>query len=154
MPPHYFVDEPWLALYDEPLLEPGLPIVDAHHHLWDREHNRYLLPQLLLDIDRSGHDVRATVFMECSAMYRQDGDPACACVGEVEFANGEAAKSASGLYGGTRACAGIVGHVDLTGGAAAGPLLEAMIRRAPGRFRGVRYMTAFDASPQLAEVVR
>ena len=126
----------------------------ANHHLWDREHNRYLLPQLLLDVERSGHDVRETVFMECSAMYRQDGDPARACVGEVEFANGEAAKSASGLYGGTRACAGIVGHVDLTGGAAAGPLLEAMIRRAPGRFRGVRYMTAFDASPQLAEVVR
>ncbi|MFC7539668.1 hypothetical protein ACFQU2_09690 [Siccirubricoccus deserti] len=35
----------WLAQRPpEPILEPELPIVDAHHHLWERSDQRYLLP--------------------------------------------------------------------------------------------------------------
>ena len=59
---------------------------------------------------RSGHDVRATVFVQCRApCTAPTGRRRCAPVGETEFANGVAAMSASGSYGKMRACAGIVG---------------------------------------------
>jgi L-fuconolactonase len=29
------VRQDWLDRRKEPILEPGLPIVDPHHHLWD-----------------------------------------------------------------------------------------------------------------------
>jgi predicted TIM-barrel fold metal-dependent hydrolase len=152
-PPHHFIDEAWLALRDEPALEPDRPIVDPHHHLWDRPHHRYLLPDLLDDLN-TGHNVRATVFAECSSMYRVDGDPRFASVGEVEFVNGIAAMSASGVYGAVRACAGIVGKVDLTMGSFAAQVLEACVARAPERFRGVRHMAAWDASPEVSTLLR
>jgi predicted TIM-barrel fold metal-dependent hydrolase len=146
------------------ILEPERPIVDAHHHLWDRsrlalgagpfaDHGfsqmlqarpRYLLEEFLADTD-SGHDIRASVFIECRAMYRASGDRALRSVGETEFANGVAAVAASGVYGDTRACAGIVGHVDLRLGDRARPVLEAHIAAGNGRFRGVRHSAAQDA---------
>jgi L-fuconolactonase len=108
-------DEEWLSSRNEAVLDSDLVIVDAHHHLWDRGPNSlYMLPQLLADITSSGHNVRGTVFVECASMYRVDGDPRFACLGQVEFVNGVAAISASGLYGDLRICAGIVGKVDLT----------------------------------------
>jgi predicted TIM-barrel fold metal-dependent hydrolase len=150
----------------EAILEPDLPIIDPHHHLWDRSallagdlppprHGfeallrlapRYLFDELLADMT-SGHNVIATVFMECGAMYRQDAAPAFRCVGETEFVNGIAAMSASGLYGPARACAGIVGHADLTLGAAARDVLEALINAGGGRFRGVRNIAPSDPDP-------
>ena len=150
----------------EAILEPELPIVDPHHHLWDRrmlppatgpEHpfttaikpaQRYLLDELLADTG-SGHNVIATVFLECRAFYKADGPVEMRCVGETEFVNGIAAMSASGLYGGTRACAGIVGNADLTLGDAAKPVLEAHVRAGGGRFRGVRNSASWDADTEV-----
>jgi L-fuconolactonase len=146
--PLNFVDEEWLALRSEPVLDPELPIIDAHHHLWERPNSVYMLPQLLTDITSSGHNIRASVFVECAAMYRIDGDPRFACVGQIEFANGVAAVCASGIYGGLRACAGIVGNVDLTDSAAA-EILDACVSRAPERLRGIRHIAAWDHSPQV-----
>ena len=104
----YVPDEAWLAKQvPEPILEPDLPIVDPHHHLWDHLNNRYLLDELLADTG-SGHTVTATVYIDCRSMYRADGPAEMKPVGETEFANGVAAMSASGLYGPTHACAGIV----------------------------------------------
>ncbi|MEO8296924.1 MAG: amidohydrolase family protein [Burkholderiales bacterium] len=154
-PPHHFVDEAWLALRDEPVLAPALPIIDPHHHLWDRRpHSLYLLPEMLADIRGSGHDVRATVFAECTSMYRASGDPRFAGLGEVEFTNGIGAMCASGVYGNVRVCAGIVGKVDLTQGASAGEVLQAMQQRAPDRFRGIRHMAAWDASAEVSTLLR
>src|SRR5689334_17039388 len=117
----------WLALHGEEILEPELPIVDPHHHLWDRPGDPYVLPQLLEDTG-SGHNIVATVLVECRAMYRAEGPAARRSLGETEFVNGIAAMSASGRYGSTRACAGIVGNVDLRLGAAAREALEAHMR--------------------------
>ena len=71
----------------EEILDPDLPIIDPHHHLWDL---RPLLPAFpgprhpfleaiagaayytfdALHADtRSGHNIVATVFMECGAFY-------------------------------------------------------------------------------------
>ncbi|NMJ41525.1 amidohydrolase family protein [Roseomonas sp. JC162] len=136
----------WLAQRREEPLDPTLPIVDSHHHLWDREAECYLLDDLLRDT-AEGHDVRATVFIQCGAMYRGGGPEEARSIGETEFVNGIAAASASGTYGPVRACAGIVGFVDLTLGDRVTPLLEAHVATARSRFRGVRNRTAWHPSP-------
>ncbi|HEV7383854.1 MAG TPA: amidohydrolase family protein, partial [Phenylobacterium sp.] len=104
---------------------------------------RYLLDELLADTG-SGHNVRATVFVECGAMYRADGPVELRGVGETEFVNGVAAMSASGTYGETRACAGIVSKADLLLGDAVKPVLEAHVRAGGGRFKGIRNSASFE----------
>jgi predicted TIM-barrel fold metal-dependent hydrolase len=141
-------DAPWLAQVQEEALEPDLPIIDPHHHLWDMPTSRYLLDELLADTG-SGHDIVATVFMECGAMYRADGPEAMRPVGETEFVNGIAAMSASGIYGKTRACAAIVGFADLNLGKAAGEVLEAHRAAAPHRFRGIRHAAGWDTDERV-----
>jgi len=155
------------ALVREAILEPELPIVDPHHHLWDggrnlgqlppsdhgfmdiiREIPRYLLDELLADL-KSGHKIHATVYMECGAMHRADGPEALRCVGETEFVNGIAAMTASGLYGDIRACAGIISRADLRLGSAAEDVLCAHIAAAPARFRGIRQRAAHDDDPDV-----
>ena len=142
------IDDAWLAATEEEILEPDLPIVDPHHHLWDFPFHRYLLHELLADTG-SGHNVQATVFVECGSMYRAGGPVAEAPIGEVEFVNGTAAMSASGRYGRTRACAGIVGYADLTLGAAVEDVLLAEIAAGNGRFRGIRHAAGYDPSPDV-----
>jgi len=140
--------EAWLAKGIEPPLEPELPIVDPHHHLWDHPGSRYMLDEIVRDTS-SGHRVLATVFVECMSMYRADGPEAMRPVGETEFVNGIAAQSASGQYGETRVAAGIVGYADLALGAAVEEVLRAHIAAAPARFRGIRHAGGFDASPDV-----
>jgi predicted TIM-barrel fold metal-dependent hydrolase len=148
---HFPVNEKWLATHVEPAIEPARPIVDPHHHLWDRQ-QRYLFNELLQDVN-TGHNIVATVFLQCASMYRADGDPAYAAIGETEFVNGVAAMSASGGYGKMRACAGIVGHADLQRlGAGVEPVLEAHRRAGGGRFRGIRNSSVWDADPSIITV--
>lgn len=146
----------------ETILEPELPIIDPHHHLWDFEpllgvipetphpfgsivriSPRYLFDELLADA-QSGHNVVGTVFVQCGAFYRADGPTEMSPVGEVEYVNGTAARSASGLYGSFRACAGIVGHADLARGDGVAAVLEAEAAAGNGRFRGIRHIGAHD----------
>ena len=128
----------------EAILQPDLPIVDPHHHLWDHAKHRYLLDELLVDTD-SGHNIVATVFVECMSMYRASGPEELRPVGETEFVNGVAAMSASGRYGATRVAAGIVSYADLTRGERAGEVLDAHMA-ASSRFRGIRHAAGWDAS--------
>jgi L-fuconolactonase len=141
---HFPVRPEWLALRREEILEPDLAIVDPHHHLWDRPGARYLLPDLLEDTG-SGHKILATVFIQCQAMHRATGPEALRPIGETEFANGVAAMAASGAYGPTKACAGIVSHADLRLGDKAEEILQAHIHAGNGRFRGIRHITAWDS---------
>lgn len=139
---HLPVRADWLDRRREEIIEPDLPIVDPHHHLVERpETGRYLLPELLADIG-SGHNITATVYLEWLSMHRAQGPADLRPVGEIEFANGVAAMSASGTYGAARACAGIVGHADLALGAAVEKVLEAQIEAGGGRYRGIRFITA------------
>jgi predicted TIM-barrel fold metal-dependent hydrolase len=137
----------WLAKRPtEAALEPDLPIIDPHHHFWDTPHRgHYLLPELLADIG-GGHNIVSTVFLECRAMYRKDGPREMAALGEVEFVTGIAAMSASGGYGPCRVAEGIVGGGDLTVGARVRELLEAEVRAAGGRLRGLRHGVAWDGN--------
>ena len=144
-------DDAWLAKLEEDVLEPDLPIVDPHHHLWLRGGYTYLMPELAADMD-CGHNIAATVFAECHSMYRKDGPEEERSLGETEFVTGQAAMSASGEFGPARACAVMFGNVDMTLGAAAEPLLERHIEASGGRFRGVRYSTGWDADDRIRSV--
>src|SRR3984893_16897539 len=142
------IRQAWLDRHKEPILEPDLPIIDPHHHLWDRPGWRYLLDDLLLDVS-SGHNILATVFVQARAMYRETGRVEMRPLGETEFVNGVAAMSASGIYGKTRVCAGIVGHADLTLGGRIEPVCAATVRAGGARFRGIRHITAWDADARV-----
>jgi L-fuconolactonase len=147
-PTYLPVRQDWLDRRKEPILEPDLPIVDPHHHLWDRPGWRYLLDELLADTG-SGHNIIATVFVQARAMVRAAGPMEMRPVGETEFVNGVAAMSASGIYGKTKVCAGIVGHADLTLGSRVEPVLAAHIRAGGDRFRGIRHITAWDGDESI-----
>ena len=137
------LDEARLAAAAEPAIEPDLPIIDPHHHLWDFPKHRYLLEELLADTG-SGHNVEQTVFIECAAFYRPDVGKPMRVVGEVEFVNGIAAMAASGRYGSTKVAAGIVGMADLTLGAAVEDVLTAQVQAGGGRFKGIRHAAGWE----------
>jgi predicted TIM-barrel fold metal-dependent hydrolase len=144
--------ENWLAQESpEQVLEPDLPIIDPHHHLWDirsfttQPHASfaqkvYLCEEINNDIRESGHNVVQTVFAQCGAFYRAAGPQEMKCVGETEFVQGIVAMSNSGIYGDLRLCAGIFGSADLRAGAKVEKVLQAHMAASPN-FRGVR--TAF-----------
>ncbi len=128
---------------DEPIIDPDVPIIDAHHHLFDRPTLRYLFDDYLADI-RSGHRIIAAVYIETQAMARPDGPEILRPLGEIEFANGVGAMAASGNYGDCRVCAAIVGHADLRFGQAIGEYLDSALDRAPDRLHGVRQVSLDD----------
>lgn len=136
----------WLDRRKEPILEPELPIIDPHHHLWQRPGWRYLLDDLLLDTG-SGHNIVATVYMEAGSMYRERGPEEMRPVGEVEFANGVAAMCDSGIFGKTRVAGGIVGHADMMLASRVEPVLTALMRAGGDRFRGIRHGVSWDGDP-------
>ena len=143
----------WLALTQEPTLEPELAICDPHHHFWDFRservpYQRYLLHELAADVN-CGHNVRSTVFIEARSMYRPDGPAELRPVGEVEFVQGLAAASATGLYGPCRAAAGIIGHADLKLGDRVKPVLEALQAASLNRFRGIRHTVTWNSHPEV-----
>ena len=141
----------WLAQYTEEVIDPKRPIVDPHHHLWDRGGQRYLIEELSGDI-ASGHNIIATVYIEARSMYRARGPEEMRVVNEVAFANGAAAMSASGGYGPAAICAGIVGHASLLLGDRVKAVLEAEIAAGQGRFRGIRHSSAWDAEAAVASM--
>lgn len=132
----------WTALWDEPAIEPDLPIVDAHHHLWDDNRGRYLLDEFLAE--KAGHNVVATIYAQFKAMYRAGGPVEMQPVGEVEFVNGLAATCASGRYGEIRVAEGIIGHANLLLGDQVAPVLEALVAAGNGRLKGIRHGATWD----------
>lgn len=153
--------EAWLALEEpEVVLEPDLPIIDPHHHLWDKRteplephsfrQRLYLCDELSRDIAASGHNIVQTVFAQCGAFYRADGPEEMRCIGETEFAHGVAAMSRSGIYGDIRLCTGIFSTADLRLGSAAAPILEAHLH-ASEYFRGIRSAFPSDLNAQFLE---
>lgn len=147
--PHRHIPVPrpeWLALHHEDALDPGQPIVDAHHHLWALPGATYLRDELLTDL-RSGHQVVATVFVDCHSHYRSDGPEALRPVGETAFAAQQGLASDAAAPGGPQICAAIVGWADLMLGDAVRPVLEAHIAAGQGRFRGVRSRPTWHDDP-------
>ena len=139
----------WIAQVEETAIDPELPILDPHHHLWlDEGHTGW--PYLLEDLHRdigSGHNVVGTVYLECRAEYKQTGPERFKPVGETEFVAQIAEESASS---GKPEIAAIIAHADLTLGDAVEEVLEAHEEAGRGRFRGIRFITAQDSHPPLS----
>ena len=151
--------ENWIAKETpETAIEPELPIIDPHHHLWDlRKNNQmgfrqevYLCEEISRDISDSGHNVVQTVFAQCGAFYRADGPEEMQCIGETEFVNGIAAMSRSGLYGSPRLCTGIFSTADLRLGSGVEAVLEAHLQASPN-FRGIRSAFPSDLNDTFLE---
>src|ERR1700722_16209052 len=146
------VNETWLAQKREEIIEPDLPIIDPHHHLWSHADSVYLFPELLADL-ASGHNIRATVFEECHSMYRAEGPDELRSLGETEFVTGVAAMSASGGFGPARACAAMVVNVNLLLGSRVEAIFEAHVAASGGRFHAIRFSTAWDADERVHNTV-
>ena len=137
--PHHRVREAWLALSQEEVLAPGQPILDAHHHLWDRPEGRYRAEELMADVG-AGHDVRSSVYVQCRTGYRTDGPEALRPLGEVETVLGW-------TRGHDRFPAVLVAMADLQLGAGVAPVLDALCEAGQGRVTGIRNTTAWHADP-------
>ena len=144
-------DDLWLEKLNEDVLEPELPIVDSHHHLWRRKDYTYLLPEFADDM-ACGHKIVASVFAECHSMYRKDGPEELRSLGETEFVRGQAAMSASGGFGLGRACDVMFGNVDLTRGSGVEEILEQHVAASGGRFRGVRISSGWHEDERVGNV--
>jgi len=130
-----------VAVEREEILLPELPIVDPHHHLMNHYGMRYEIDDLKADM-ADGHNILATVYVECRRAYREDGPAALAPVGETALVD----RIVSALpEGRTDFCAGIVSHADLTLGSGVDAVLDAHCEAAPNRFRGIRHLAAWDA---------
>jgi len=133
----------WLAQVEEQVLEPDLPIIDPHHHLWTYDPpGAYLVPNLWVDTG-SGHRVVQTVFVQCGAEPRKDGPEELRCVGETEFVVGQAAEADRGPVDAAR-IGGIVAFADLTLGTRVDRVLEAHVEAGQGLVRGIRNNAAWD----------
>ncbi|WP_110675034.1 amidohydrolase family protein [Salinicola sp. RZ23] len=139
MTPHAPIREAWLALADEPVLDPAQPILDAHHHLWDRDESRYRSAEFVADVG-TGHDVRASLYVQCRTGYRRSGPESLRPLGEVETILDWSAQT-------PHYPAGIVAFADLMRGSEVRDTLEALLALAPGRVRGIRNTTAFHPDP-------
>ena len=133
-----------IAAIEAPI-DPELAICDAHHHLWQRPPNDYLLDDLRQDL-RSGHNVVSTVAIECHYGYRKDGPEAFRPVGETEFLESVADRVAADSTIKTRVAAAIVGNANLALGDTVPAVLEAHLAASPTRFRGIRHSTTWDES--------
>jgi L-fuconolactonase len=133
---------------DEAIIDPELPIIDAHHHLFDRDHHRYMIEDYLEDA-ALGHRILATVYVETLSMARPSGPETLRPIGEVEFANGMGAMADSGNYGPCRVAAAIVGYADMRLGDRVAETLDRALSVAPDRFRGVRQVALANADPSV-----
>ena len=137
------------ATRSEEAIEPDLPILDAHHHVWDDLSNplatHYPLGSLMADL-RAGHNIVASVYAECSDHYRTSGPEELRPVGETE------AVAASDAPPGVMAA--IIGYADMRLGREVRPVLEAHREAGRGRFSGIRHSTAWDPHPDVPNSAR
>ena len=142
------IEKPAAGSAGEIALEPDLLICDAHHHLWERPPERYLLDDFRIDL-ADGHKIVATVAVECGYAYRDHGPAHLRPVGETEFLESVAAQLCTDTRYGTKIAAAIIGFADLSTGDSVDEVLTAHMAASPLRFRGIRHSTTWDRSGAL-----
>ena len=145
--PHQTVREDWLALAVEAPIDPLQPIIDAHHHLWNRPSYPYDDRTFLNEIAASGHAVKSTVFIECRTHYDDALPAAFRSLGETRWV--------ASLHrpGPPEIAAAIVGFADLSIGARVDAVLERHMEAGRGRFRGVRNIVARSSDPDVRSTI-
>ena len=139
----------WLSKWNEIIIDPHIPIVDAHHHIWSRTGWVYGAEELTKDLI-SGHLITSTVFVQCREHYYQFGDEAFKPIGETEYIVQTANEAEELIKNNTaknfnhkiKICEAIVGFADLTLGDRVAAVLEAHISASNHRFRGIRHSGA------------
>lgn len=135
-------DATWLAGCVEAVIDPDLPIIDAHHHLWTESASRYLLDEFAADLGE-GHRIVATICVEARYGYDSAQPDHLAPVGETEKVAAIADAAAARALG-TEIASGIVAHADLTLGDRLETVLDAHAAAANGRLRGIRHSVSND----------
>lgn len=131
------------AAPNEDIIDPALPVIDSHHHIWDvPDRATYLTEDFLADVT-SGHHVAASVYVQCNMGYRVDGPREMQPVGETEFA-ARCADDATRALGRRGICDGIVAHADLRLGDRVEPVLDAHATAGGDRFTGIRHLGMWD----------
>ena len=121
----------------ETVLDPELPIIDPHHHLWrvPSPWGTYDLEDLWADTG-SGHNVEQTVFIDARSGYRQDGPEHLKPIGESAFIATVAEQSAKAT--GKATIGAIISHAYMKLGAAVEEVLVGHLEAGRGLFRGIR----------------
>jgi predicted TIM-barrel fold metal-dependent hydrolase len=132
----------WLTRRVETVIDPGLPIIDPHHHLWVEHGVPYLGPEIMADVG-DGHAVAATVFIQANYNYRPDLPAHLAPTGETEAAAAIAAECATAGCP-AKIAAAIVGFADLAQGETLDEVLDAHEAAGRGAFRGIRHSVSRD----------
>ena len=131
----------WLNQVREDIIEPDLPIIDPHHHLWrEGQGLHYTINELHGDTD-NGHNIVKTLFMECGSSYRTEGPEHLRCVGETEFI-AEVVDADP-----TKLIAGLVAHADLRRDDL-DEILDAHLAASKGLFRGIRHALSRAIQPE------
>ena len=141
-------DKAWLDQVVEEIIDPALPIIDPHHHLWGYSGVEYLAEQLFHDTN-SGHRIEKTVYIECGSEYRGNGPEYMKPLGETEFVVQQAKKLEG--FGGP-IIAGMVGMVDLQLGDRLEDVLNQHMEVSEGRLKGIRHSAARALYPETLHI--
>jgi predicted TIM-barrel fold metal-dependent hydrolase len=144
----------WISKVQEPALDPTLPIIDCHHHVWTDafalyvQHFGHATAETFLDgVRRSGHNITATVHLTIQADYRDDIPKDLRPIAETEYLARVAHDHDERRAAGPKLFSGIVGGADMLLGTQIDAILDAHLAAAPARFRGIRYPVAWHPSP-------
>lgn len=142
----------WLSLGKEDAIDPDVPIIDAHHHLWIENDIPYLGREFMQDL-ACGHRIESTVFVQAHYGYRTDLPAELAPVGETEkIAKIAADCKAQGCD--TRIAEGIVAFADLSLGDGVNRVIDAHDEAANGALRGIRHSVSRDSNYPDGIVIR
>jgi predicted TIM-barrel fold metal-dependent hydrolase len=141
-------DQMWLDQVVEEIVEPDLPIIDPHHHLWSFNGVDYLTQQFHMDTN-SGHRVKKTVYVECGMSYRDDGANHLKPLGETEFVV-QQAKQIEGLGGAV--IDGIVARADLRLTESLEDTLSQHSEISESRLKGIRHHAARAEYPEALSI--
>ncbi|WP_340268002.1 amidohydrolase family protein [Sphingobium mellinum] len=140
----------WLSLVEEAPIDPDLPIIDPHCHLYDDPVRRatmggFMTEEFLKEIHDSGHKVVSTVHCEAYKTFVDaDAPPELQAVAETRAAVQVGEESQQRDPAGPRLSEGIICAADLTLGDRLDDVLAAHREAAKGRLRGVRSWTMSD----------
>ena len=125
------------------IVDPEIVVVDSHHHLWNRSHQRYLIEEFEADA-ASGHQLVGSIFAESHEGYLTDGPRELRPVGEARFFATESARHRERSNGKGLLCSAFIGAADMTLGDEVDRVLDALDAASDGRFRGIRGAVYWD----------
>ena len=141
----------WLAQVKEEIINPELPIIDPHHHLWNGDNQLassfpYLIDNLSEDTN-SGHNIVGTIFMECAQGYYQEGEDKYKPIGETEYVmkvikDSKKTSNSANIIG-------IISFADLMLGSEVKDVLNQHILIGEGLFKGIRHAAGWDQSNEI-----